>query len=83
VSRPRYDATHALPCESARPGTTRRGCPCPAHQRIAAVEVHRPILERAASICESRAESLARNGQGVAANEALKCAEAIRRSAMK
>jgi hypothetical protein len=34
--------------------------------------------ERAALLCESRAASLAANGQPVAANEALKCAAAIR-----
>jgi hypothetical protein len=39
--------------------------------------------EAAAVICESRASSLMATGNLVAANEALKCAEAIRRSAMK
>jgi hypothetical protein len=44
-------------------------------------ELVREAAERAAKLCEARAESLAANGQVVAANEALKCAEAIRRQA--
>jgi hypothetical protein len=37
--------------------------------------------ERAARICDARALSLAENGQVLAANEAQKCAAAIRRRA--
>lgn len=36
-------------------------------------------LADAVAICESRAESLEREGQSIAANEARKCASAIRR----
>lgn len=36
-------------------------------------------LADAVAVCESRAESLEREGQAVAANEARKCASAIRR----
>ena len=60
---------------------SREDCDCPAHQRIRAQEAHRPILERAAALCESRASSLYAVGQIVAATEAQKCADAIRRVA--
>lgn len=63
----------------------RAGCPCPAHQRIRAVELANEAGKlatlEASNLCLSRAESLAQNGQWVAANEALKCARAIRRVA--
>ena len=59
----------------------RAGCPCPAHQRIRALELANEVAEEAAQICVSRAMSLAANGQIVAATEALKCADAIRRVA--
>ena len=56
---------------------TRQECQCFAHRRIRMQE----LSERYAVLCEARAMSLAKNGQVVAANEALKCAEAIRRVA--
>jgi hypothetical protein len=63
----------------------RQGCPCPAHQRIRALELANEAgklaTEEAAQVCVSRAMSLAMNGQVVAANEAFKCADAIRRVA--
>jgi hypothetical protein len=62
----------------------RQGCPCPAHQRIRALELAQAAKLTAyalADACEARAGLLWDEKQFLAATEVIRCADAIRRVA--